>query len=419
MTTPAGLCRDCAEPAPATGRCPACGSPRTVHHPELTQLSIAHIDCDAFYAAVEKRDHPELRHRPLIIGGRERGVVTTACYIARIHGVHSAMPMFKALRACPHAVVIPPDMAKYAAAGQQVRELMRAVSPIVEPLSIDEAFMDLSGTERLHHAAPAQSLINLARRIDRQIGITVSIGLSYNKSLAKLASDLDKPNGFSVIGRTDAVGILAPMPISKIWGVGQALHRRLTADGIATIGQVRQFDEATLIARYGKIGTRLYRFSRGEDARQVVATSTAKSISSETTFNTDVADPVDLARRLWRQCERLSKRLKDKQLAGLTVTLKLKTAKFAGRTRAATLSAPTQLAETLYRAALPLLHKEADGTHYRLIGIGVTGLRPALEADPPDLADPTADHRKRIEAAMDTVRAKLGDDAITKGRSLN
>ena len=418
VTAAAGLCRDCAGPAPAAGRCPACGSPRVIRHPELTGLAIAHLDCDAFYAAVEKRDNPDLRHVPLIIGGRERGVVTTACYIARIHGVHSAMPMFKALRACPHAVVIPPDMNKYAAVGRQVRDRMRAVSPLVEPLSIDEAFIDLQGTERLHHASPAESLIKLAHGIARDIGITVSIGLSYNKYLAKLASDFDKPDGFSVIGRADAVAVLAPLSVTKIWGVGPALHRRLAADGIATIGQVRQFDEATLVDRYGSIGHRLYRFSRGEDSRHVIASAGAKSVSSETTFNTDVADPEDLARRLWRQCERLSKRLKDQQLAGATVTLKLKTAKFAGRARAATLAAPTQLAETLYRTALPLLTKEADGTQFRLIGIGVTALRPAAEADPPDLADPTADHRKRVEAAIDAVRTKLGDQAITKGRGL-
>ena len=412
-----GYCRDCGAPAPP-GRCPQCASPRTVSHPELDDLAIAHIDCDAFYAAVEKRDRPELRHLPVIVGGHERGVVTTACYIARIHGVHSAMPMFKAKRACPHAVVIPPDMDKYAAVGRQVREHLRAVTPLVEPLSIDEAFMDLTGTRRLHHASPAQTLIALATEIERDLGITVSVGLSYNKYLAKLASDLDKPHGFSVIGRAEAADFLAPLSVAKIWGVGAALHRRLAADGIATIGQVRQVDESTLVARYGKIGHRLYAFSRGDDDRRVVADSATKSVSSETTFATDIADPDDLARRLWRQCERLSKRLKDKQLAGTTITLKLKTAQFAGRTRAATLRAPTQLAETLYRAALPLLNKEADGTAFRLIGVGASALRPAAEADPPDLADPTGDRRKRVETAIDAVRAKLGDQAIAKGRGL-
>src|SRR3990167_575943 len=186
-----GFCRDCFSPVPeGAERCPACRRPRLLFHPELHALSVAHMDCDAFYAAVEKRDNPELQDKPLIVGGGQRGVVSTCCYIARIRGVRSAMPMFKALAACPDAVVVKPDMRKYAAVARDVRTLMRDLTPLVEPVSIDEAFLDLSGTERLHHASPAVSMGRLAKRIEEEIGITVSVGLSHNKFLAKMASDL-------------------------------------------------------------------------------------------------------------------------------------------------------------------------------------------------------------------------------------
>jgi len=265
-----GLCRDCLASVPREAkRCPACGSPRILVHDELDRLSIAHIDCDAFYASVEKRDNPAIRDQPVIVGGGKRGVVSAACYVARLYGVRSAMPMFKALAACPQAVVIRPDMAKYSRVGAQIREMMRALTPLVEPLSIDEAFLDLSGTERLHHGSPAHSLAALALEIERKIGVTVSIGLSYNKSLAKIASDLDKPRGFALIGRSEAVEFLGPKPVGLIWGVGKALQSRLSADGISTIADLRRHDEHALVAGYGAIGRRLYRFSRGEDERRV------------------------------------------------------------------------------------------------------------------------------------------------------
>ncbi|MFQ5973266.1 MAG: DNA polymerase IV [Alphaproteobacteria bacterium] len=412
-----GLCRSCAaDVTPSVDRCPECGSPRLLRHPELHTLGIAHIDCDAFYASVEKRDDPSLRDKPVIVGGGKRGVVSAACYVARIKGIHSAMPMFKALEACPDAIVIRPDMAKYAAVGGEVRRLMQETTPLVEPLSIDEAFLDLTGTERLHAASPAKTLVRLITRIERDIGVTASVGLSHNKFLAKLASDMDKPRGFTVIGRKDTLDLLAQQPVYRVWGVGKALHRHLKADGIATIGQLRQYDEATLVKRYGGIGQRLYRFSRGEDYRRVTPRWPAKTLSTETTFFDDVNDFDELARRLWPLCERLSERLKAKELSGRTVTLKLKTKGFRLLTRSHTLAAPTQLAETLYQTALPPLRRAADGTAYRLIGIGASMLHAAAEADPPDLADPDAGKRKRVETAMDAVRARLGREAIVKGR---
>jgi DNA polymerase-4 len=417
------LCRDCAqllaaseEGRAAPRRCPACGSPRLASHPEIEHLAIAHIDCDAFYASVEKRDDPSLRDRPVIVGGGKRGVVSAACYIARIYGVRSAMPMFKARALCPQATVIPPNMRKYQAVGREVRRLMLETTPLVEPLSIDEAFLDLSGTERLHNGSPARTLIRLARRIESEIGVTASIGLSYNKFLSKVASDLDKPRGFSVIGRSEAREFLAGQPVGLIWGVGKALQQRLARDGIRRIGELLEYGESELMARYGAIGRRLFRFARGEDDRAVDPHSPAKSISAETTFERDLASREALEAELWPLCETVAARLKSAALAGRTVTLKLKTADFRIVTRSRSLAAPTQLAEVLFRAARELLAPEARGAAYRLIGIGASLLGPAEEADPPDLLDPGAARRAQVERAIDAVRAKLGQRAIVKGR---
>ena len=358
-----------------------------------------------------------MRDKPVIVGGGKRGVVLAACYVARIDGVRSAMPMFKALKLCPNTDVNHPDMRKYQGVEREVRRLMLETTPQVEPLSIDEAFLDLSGTERLHHGSAASTLVKLARRVEDEIGITVSIGLSYNKFLAKIASDLDKPRGFSAIGRAEAMAFLAPKSVGLIWGVGKALEKRLQADGIHTIGQLTQFEESNLIARYGAIGRRLARFARGEDSRLVHPDSPIKSISAETTFDADLKDADALKAELWPLCETVAGRLKKSALAGRTVVLKLKTAEFRLITRSRTLDAPTQFAEVLFRAALPMLKAEAGGIAYRLIGIGASSLTPATGADPPDLLDPEATRRAQVERAIDAVRAKHGGDAVVKGRS--
>ncbi|WP_374383556.1 DNA polymerase IV [Dongia sp.] len=399
-------------------RCPVCRSPRIFSHPELTSLSIGHVDCDAFYAAVEKRDRPELRDKPLIIGGGHRGVVSTCCYIARLSGVRSAMPMFTARKLCPEAVVLPPDMAKYRKVGHQIRTMMLDLTPQVEPLSIDEAFLDLTGTSALHKMSPAQSLNRLALRVEREIGVTVSIGLSHNKFLAKLASDLDKPRGFSAIGVAETLTFLAERPVGMIWGVGKVMREHLAKDGIVKMGQIQRMEVEVLAARYGQMGTHIWRLARGQDNRRVEPDTAAKSISAETTFDVDIADLDTLSAELWPLCEKVAYRLKAADLAGQVAHLKLKTAGFRLVTRQVRLPAPTQLAETLYRAGLALLKKEAAGDWYRLIGIGVDALQGAEDADPVDLADPDADRRRRVEQAMDSVRAKLGKDAIVKGRSL-
>ena len=422
MTEPVsatGFCRDCFTPVEANvKRCPACNRPRLARHPELHKLNIAHLDCDAFYAAVEKRDNPELADKPLIIGGGKRGVVSTCCYIARIRGVRSAMPMFKALQACPEAIVLKPDMAKYVAVGKEVRKLMRDLTPLVEPLSIDEAFLDLTGTERLHHASPAISMARLQARIEKEIGITVSVGLSYCKFLAKIASDMDKPRGFSTIGRAEALGFLSEKPISLIWGVGKAFEAKLARDGLTRISQLQRMEENDLMARYGSMGRRLWRLSHGLDDRDVSSVSIAKSISAETTFFEDIADAAELDRKLWPLCERVATRAKAAGTSGFTVVLKLKTADFKIRTRSLTLPDRTQLAEVIYRASAPMLAREADGTAFRLLGVGLTQLADGDLADPPDMLDPKATRRADAERAMDRVRARFGSDAIIKGRGI-
>ncbi len=399
--------------------CRDCGSSRLVAHPEVDALTIAHLDCDAFYASIEKRDDPSLADRPVVVGGRHRGVVAAACYVARTYGVHSAMPMFKALRACPDAVVMPPRMAHYQAVGREVRALFDAVTPLVEPISIDEAFLDLTGTERLHGRSPAQTLARLAGRIEREIGITVSVGLSYNKFLAKVASNLDKPRGFAVIGRAEAVDFLRRQPVAILWGVGKALQRRLARDGIATIGDLQGIGEPVLVARYGQIGHRLARFSQGRDERVVDPHGPAKSISAETTLDADLESAEALRKVLWPLCEKVSARLKRAGLAGGGVVLKLKSANFRLRTRSRRLADPTQMAETIYETAEALLVRETDGTRFRLIGVGVEHLVPDAEGDPPDPFDPARERRVTLERTMDALRDRFGEAAIAKGRGLD
>ena len=415
----AGFCRDCLDDVPdGAARCPACGSPRLVRHPELNRLAIAHVDCDAFYAAIETRDDPSLRDKPLIIGGGKRGVVSTACYIARTFGIKSAMPMFQARRLCPHASVVRPDMAKYARVGREVRTLMLGLTPLVEPLSIDEAFLDLSGTERLHGRPPAKSLACFARTVEDKIGITVSIGLSENKFLAKLASDLDKPRGFSVLSGREAAAFLAPKPVTLIWGVGKQMGAALAREGFRIIADLQRADETELMRRFGTEGLRLARLAHGIDAREVSADRETKSVSAETTFESDIAVFRELERTLWRLSEKVSGRLKAKELAGSTVTLKLKTADFRLRTRARSLAAPTQLAARIFAAGRELLEREADGTRFRLLGVGVSALASPADADPADLVDRRGERSKAAEHAVDRLRAKFGREAVVKGLAL-
>ncbi|MEL6750674.1 MAG: DNA polymerase IV [Pseudomonadota bacterium] len=412
----AGFCRDCLHVQQRRARrCEACSSPRLVQHEELYDLSIAHIDCDAFYASVEKRDNPELADKPVIVGGGTRGVVTTCCYVARINGVRSAMAMFQALKACPHATIIRPRMGHYAMVGRDIRERMRELTPAVEPLSIDEAFLDLSGTARLHGMPPALTLAHFARRIEREVGISVSVGLAPNKFLAKIASDFEKPRGFSVIGAGEAYEFLGRQPVSLIWGVGKATQARLAADNLHMISDLQTQDEADMMRRYGSMGLRLSRLSRGEDFRRVSPSSSAKSVSAETTFNSDYRESEELLPILRRLSEKVAARLKEKQMAGQTVVLKLKTSKFRSLTRNTTLPDPTQLADRIFAVGRAMLEKELGLTAYRLIGIGVSDLQSDESADPGDLIDAGATRRARAERAMDSVRARFGSEAVETG----
>ena len=407
------FCRDCLADAVAqSARCRICGSPRIVRHDELAKLSIAHVDCDAFYATIEKRDDPALAAEPVIVGGGRRGVVAAACYVARTFGVRSAMPMFAALRLCPHARVVRPDMDKYVRVGREVRQMMLVLTPLVEPLSIDEAFLDLSGTERLHGLPPAKVLARFAADVEKKLSITVSIGLSCNKFLAKIASDLDKPRGFAVLGASEAPTFLAPKPVSFIFGVGKVSAARLARDGFARIADLQQASEVEMMRRYGAEGRRLARLARGIDQRQVSADRETKSVSAETTFDRDISAFPPLERILWSQTEEVSARLKEKALAGATVTLKLKTADFRIRTRAHSFGSPTQLAGKIFGAARSLLERETDGTKFRLLGVGLSALTTADHADPADFVDARA---AEAEHAVDRVRARFGEDALVRG----
>ncbi|MCA3452661.1 MAG: DNA polymerase IV [Rhodobacter sp.] len=413
------LCRDCLTRFSGGPRCPACRSPRLVAHGELETLAIAHMDCDAFYASIEKRDNPALRDLPVIVGGGTRGVVSTCCYIARISGVRSAMPMFQALKLCPQAVVVKPRMSVYAGVSRQIRALMERLTPAIEPLSLDEAFLDLTGTGRLHGAPPAVLLARLVRQMEEGLGITGSIGLSHNKFLAKIASDLDKPRGFSVIGRADTAEFLRPKPVRIIWGVGEAGQAALAAAGIRTIADLLRWDRRDLQARFGSMGDRLFHLARGEDTRPVNRDERMKSISAETTFDEDTSDPDVLDGHLWRLAERVADRAKAKDLAGRTITLKMKRADFRIVTRRHSLPDPTQTADRLYREARILYDAARDPGPFRLIGVGLSDLTPAEEADlMSDLLDPQATARRAAERATDAIRARFGKDAIIKGRAL-
>ena len=416
MDTGAGLCLDCSHVF-AGRSCARCHGRRRIAHPELFRLCVAHVDADAFYASVEKRDRPELAAQPVLIGGGARGVVTAACYVARLHGARSAMPMFQALRLCPDAVVIRPDFAKYSRVSRALRALMQPLTPLLQVLSIDEAVLDLSGTEALHGAPPAVMLSRLAREVEGSLGITISIGLARNRLLAKLAAGLDKPRGFGVLG-DDAVSWLADKPVRLLPGVGPALERRLASMGILRLGQFQGLTPSEALQRLGEDGASLAARARGEDPRLVDPSREVRSVSAETTFEHDLSDLPALERELWRLCEKLGSRLRQKQACAGGIVLKLKTARFVAHTRSQRLPAPTVLPDRLFEAARRLLAREADGTLFRLIGIGASPVLALSVADPVDLADPGSVRRVRAQDAINRLRARFGDSAVRRGRDL-
>ena len=377
------------------------------------------MDCDAFYASVEKRDNPELEGKPVIIGGGRRGVVSTACYVARIRGVRSAMPMFQALKLCPEAVIVKPRMQAYVEASRAIRSMMEELTPAVQPLSLDEAFLDMTGTTRLHGAPPAVMLARLVKRMKTELGLTGSIGLSHNKFLAKVASDINKPQGFSVIGVADTAAFLRDKPVGLIWGVGAVTQSALEKAGIRTFADLLRWEKTALIARFGSTGERLWHLARGQDHRRVSAHEPTRSISNETTFGEDTADREALDGHIWRMSQKVADRAKEKGLAGRVVTLKLKTSDFKILTRRVSLREPTQLADRIYRTARGLFDQvEAPGP-FRLLGCGISELSPSDGADlSGDLLDPGAAQRGKAEKATDAIRSRFGDRAIVKGRAL-
>ncbi len=413
------LCRDCLWMGqdPPSRRCPACASPRLVVHAHLADLSIAHMDCDAFYASVEKRDRPELRDLPVIVGGGHRGVVTTCCYIARMSGVRSAMPMFKALKLCPRATVIFPDFAKYKTASAAIFAKVRALTPLVQPLSLDEAWIDLSGTEALNGGCPAKVLARLQNEIEQEIGLTVSIGLSANKFLAKIASDLDKPRGFAVIGQQEAQAFLAPKPVSILPGVGPALAQSLEKAGHRTVGDLASADAKDLTRRFGTYGLRLWQLAQGQDSRPVNPDQVRKSVSAETTFSTDLSRLDDLTDALWPLCEKVARQMRAAAITGRVATVKLKTADFKLVTRRKTLAVPCQTAKMLFAAGRELLASEVRGETYRLIGIGLSDLVDASNA-PTDFFAAEEQQARATEQVIDDLRTRFGKTAVVTGRSL-
>ncbi|WP_299349603.1 DNA polymerase IV [uncultured Shimia sp.] len=413
------LCRDCLTQFKTEARCPGCGSLRISRHPELFDLSIAHMDCDAFYASVEKRDDPEIRDKPVIIGGGRRGVVSTACYVARIRGVRSAMPMFQALKLCPDAVVIKPRMSLYVEISREIRKMMDELTPDVEPLSLDEAFMDLTGTKKLHGRPPAVMLARLVKRMKDELGLTGSIGLSHNKFLAKVASDLEKPRGFSVIGKAETAEFLHDKPVRLIWGIGPVAQETLDKAGIHTFADLLRWDQEDLTARFGSMGYRLWHLARGQDKRRVSAHTPIKSISNETTFFEDTGNSDILDGHLWRLSEKVSDRAKAQRKAGRVVTLKLKRANHSLISRRVALRDATQMADTLYSTARGLFDQVGNQGPYRLIGVGLSDLVTEENADlSADLLDPQAAKRREAERATDAIRERFGSDAILKGRAM-
>ncbi len=401
--------------------CPNCRSRSLKHHAEFDSLNIIHMDCDSFYASVEKRDAPELQNKPVIIGGdSNRSVVSTACYIARTYGVKSAMPMFKAKKLCPHAVILRGNMKKYSQVSKQIVKKMNDLTPMVEQISVDEAFLDLSGTYKLHKQLPCQLVADLAKKIETEIGITISIGLSYNKFLAKVASDLEKPKGFSILGKQNIKQVLAPFPVTKIWGVGKVFAKKLHNDGIETFADLQKIDEQELLKVYGKMGSRLKYFAVGEDRREVKAAARKtgrKSIGRETTFFDDIYDHDILKQKMWDICEQVHQDAKRLQKSGFTVTLKLKTNDFQTLTRSLTLHSSTLSANIMYDIACQHLDKMNKNLSYRLIGISLSNLAHAENADPFDFLEPKRIKNQKVENAMDEIRDRFGSSSVFKGRS--
>ena len=383
---------------------------------------ILHVDMDAFYASVEERERPELAGRPVIVGGTPegRGVVAAANYEARKFGVHSAMPAVTAKRLCPHAVVLRPRMDFYASASQQIREIFERFTPLVEPLSLDEAFLDVTGSEGLFGPAAV-----IGRRIKREIReelqLTASVGVAVNKFLAKIASDLEKPDGFVVVEPGREQEFLDPLPVGRLWGVGRATNREFERLGVRTIGELRRLPEQALHTKFGRQGEHLWRLAHGVDQRKVVPDREAKSISHETTFATDITSMEPLRSWLLHLTELVARRLRQHDLCGTTVQIKVRYGDFHTITRAASLRQPTNITDEIWDAASRLLAERLPNRplRIRLLGVGVAGFGGTGQSQPTLFRDEARENRSRLDDAVDTIREKFGRASVSRGANLD
>lgn len=382
---------------------------------------ILHIDMDAYYASVEQRDHPELAGQPVVVGGTPegRGVVAAANYEARKFGIHSALPAATAVRLCPHAVFIRPRMSHYAEISEQIRAIFHRYTPLVEPLSLDEAFLDVKGSERLFGSA-----VEIGQRIKSEIrdelGLTASVGVAPNKFLAKIASDLDKPDGFTSVEPGNEQRFLDPLPVGRLWGVGQATGRVFDRLGIQTIGQLRQVPQEILQDHFGNSSEHLWKLARGIDRRAVVPDRQAKSISHETTFAQNVTDIEILRAWLLSLTEQVARRVRKLDLKAHTVQLKLRYSDFHTVTRAARLPAATDVTQIFWETAARLLTDKLPQRtlSVRLIGIGVSGLSHSAQIQPTLFPDEEQAAQARLDRTVDQLRERFGGDSLGRGSDL-
>jgi DNA polymerase IV len=383
---------------------------------------ILHVDMDAFYASVEVRERPDLAGKPVIVGGAPegRGVVAAASYEARKFGVHSAMPAGKALKLCPEAIVIKPRMSLYAEVSDQIQGILHRYTPLVEPLSLDEAFLDVTASTALYGPAP-----NIARQIKEDIRselrLVASVGVAPNKFLAKLASDLKKPDGLVVVDPERIREFLDPLPVSRLWGAGRVTQKELAELGIETIRQFRQLSRSDIEARFGRHGSSLWELAHGRDERRVIPDREAKSISHETTFPVDVTSMSTLQSRLLELTDLVSQRLRRHGRVGRTTHLKLRYADFSTITRAETLDRPTNLTNEIWASASRMLSERLPGRplRVRLIGVGVQQLSSAQVRQPTLFEDPAHQKQSGADRVSDQIRAKFGHQALRRGASLD
>jgi DNA polymerase-4 len=379
--------------------------------------TILHVDLDAFFAAVEQRDHPEWRGKPLVVGiggANDRGVVSAASYEARAFGVHSAMPIRTAKRLCPDCLFVPVRGAAYQAASREVMAILRRFTPLVQPISIDEAFLDVTGSQRLFGDG-ATIAHQIKDTIRAELSLTASVGVAATKLVAKIASDLSKPDGLVVVEPGNEAGFLAPLPISRLWGVGPSTAQALRDFSVVTIGDLAALDRAALVRRFGKHGASLVDRAHGMDADPVDDPDAAKSVSHEHTFEEDTSDNDVLERTLLAMAEGVSGRLRHAGLKAATVTVKIRDSGFNTITRQRTLGEPTDMTEPIWRTALELARPEMRGKRIRLLGVGTSGFG---EREQLGLFGPGDDRRRRVVEAADEVRERFGTRAITRARLL-